>query len=71
MKPRGYFWCDACDDGASGPRCEHCNHDARFIHVALTAPRANERGRPQSGKVPPDRAHRLFALIHQQLEHIQ
>lgn len=71
MKPRGYFWCDHCDDGCSGRRCEHCGHDGRFIHVALTAPRANELGWPQTGKVNPERAHALFAQIHQQLDHIK
>ena len=66
MKAAGYFWCDECNERADGARCEH-QHAARFVHVALTAPRANEVDRPQSGKVEPERASQLFAQIHQNL----
>ena len=67
MKPAGYYWCDRCDQGASGLRCEHCSETTRFVHVALTAPRACEVGKPQTGKVEPERAHQLFQQIHQNL----
>ena len=71
MKPRGYFWCDTCDDRSSGWRCEH-GHEARFVHVAvaLTVPKkaAQGSGFRVQGSVDPERARQLFAQIHQQLQ---
>ena len=71
MKARGYYWCDICDDGASGLRCEH-GHDARFVHVAMThqrdaGPNHASPSRPRG--VDPERGHALFAQIFSQLNH--
>ena len=64
MKLRGYYWCDRCNDGASGVRCEHCGADARFVQAVTHAARSQER-RP----VSVERGRELWGWMHAALKY--
>ena len=71
MKRQGYYFCDRCEELASGPRCEHCSAVAptvRWIHVPLHHQRA--AGPHESGPPPVsvERGRELFLKLHQQLK---
>ncbi len=70
MKAQGYYWCDHCEEMASGQRCEHCSAVAptvRWIHVPLHHnPFRAADGGPQP--VSQERGRELWQKLHQQLK---
>ena len=72
----GYYFCDHCEELASGPRCEHCSAMAptvRWIHVQLhqrdAGPKNPGRSRATCPKpVSPERGRELFLKLHQDLK---
>jgi len=73
MKSGGYYFCDACEELASGPRCEHCNATApavRWVHAPLHHARPAETGSTRSGPKPisQERARELWQQLHATLK---
>lgn len=69
----GYYWCDTCDDSASGPRCDH-NHTTRFIEnepqsVSLESRRLiEEEMSPIYPRLTKERAKELFDRMRANIE---
>lgn len=65
--PHGYFFCDRCEELASGARCEHCSAVApvvRWVRVPLHHNLFRQRaGGPKP--VSAEKAARFFLQIHQ------
>ena len=76
MTRQGYFFCDRCEELASGPRCEHCNAEAptvRWIHVAIHHPRpapvqGEQPGVLRIGPVSVARGRELWLKLHRDLK---
>ena len=68
-KAHGYFFCDACEELASGPRCEHNNsHAVRWVHVPLHHNPFRQAGGLPKAPVSQERGRELFFKLHQQLK---
>ena len=70
MTRQGYYFCDTCEQLASGPRCEHCNAVAptvRWIHVPL---HHNPFRAAAGGRAPVslERGRELWQRLHQTLK---
>ena len=74
MTRQGYFFCDRCEELASGPRCEHCNAFAptvRWIHVPLHPQRGagpNDLKPTLPRHVSQERGRDLWCKLHEQLK---
>jgi len=69
MNSGGYYWCEHCEQAASGLRCEHCNGPAEWKHVGLVHERPKRVDEPAKPPAPvdPERAHTLFEQIRKQV----
>ena len=69
MRSHGYYFCDACEELASGPRCErHNDHAVRWVDVARHQnPFRRAGGLRAPQPVSPERARELFRQMRREL----
>lgn len=67
-RAHGYFFCDHCEELASGPRCEHCSRSEPTVRWVQMPQRAAAPQRSGPRPVNAARGRELFAQIFQRIQ---